>query len=165
MLRTLSLGLILFVLWVFLSGYFEPLFMSLGVASCVLCVLIARRMNLIDREGHPIQLLLRGLAYWPWLFWEILKANVDVARAILRPKMAVRPQVLHFKGSQKSDLGRVIYGNSITLTPGTVTIALEKELFEVHALTDGAAKDLKSGNMDRRIRGLEGLSPESEGNP
>lgn len=158
MLRTLSLGLVLFVLWTLLSGFFQPFFIWLGVASCVLGVLIARRMNLIDREGHPIQLILRGFTYWPWLFWEILKANVDIARAILHLKKTVRPQVLHFKGSQKSELGHVIYGNSITLTPGTVTIGLEKGLFEVHVLTDGAAKDLQSGNMDRRVTVLEGLS-------
>lgn len=145
-----------------LSGLTHPLLLWLGLASVTVTVLIAKRMDLIDREGHPIHLSLKGFAYWPWLLWEIAKANVDVARVILRRDMPIAPAILDIEGSQKSELGLVIYGNSITLTPGTVTVDLEGKRLQVHALTRTAADDLLSGVMDRRVALLEGLGPEEE---
>ena len=162
MLHALSLGFLLSVLWMLLSGLTHPLLLWLGLASVTVTVLIAKRMDLIDREGHPIHLSLKGFAYWPWLLWEIAKANVDVARVILRRDMPIAPAILDIEGSQKSELGLVIYGNSITLTPGTVTVDLEGKRLQVHALTRTAADDLLSGVMDRRVALLEGLGPEEE---
>jgi multicomponent Na+:H+ antiporter subunit E len=156
-LRAFSLGLVLFVLWFLLSGHATPLLLGLGVVSSLCVVLIARRMDVIDPEGHPIHLSWQAVLYWPWLVVEIFKANIDVARAIVRPRMPIRPTVLRVKASQKSDLGRVIYANSITLTPGTVTLSVDGETLEVHALTPGAAEDLLSGDMDRRVTIVEGL--------
>ena len=162
MLHALSLGFLLSVLWMLLSGLTHPLLLWLGLASVTVTVLIAKRMDLIDREGHPIHLSLKGFAYWTWLLWEIAKANVDVARVILRRDMPIAPAILDIEGSQKSELGLVIYGNSITLTPGTVTVDLEGKRLQVHALTRTAADDLLSGVMDRRVALLEGLGPEEE---
>ncbi len=158
MLQALSLGAVLYGLWLLLSGHYQPLLLGLGVASTIVVVLIARRMDLIDREGHPIHLSWRFLLYIPWLVWEIVKANIDIARVIVRPKMAIRPAVLRLKGTQKSELGHVIYANSITLTPGTVTIGLEEGVLSVHALTREAAEGLKSGDMDRRVAAVEGAA-------
>lgn len=156
MLRTLSLGFFMFVLWLLLSGHSEPLLIILGVASCVAVVYLSRRMDLIDHEGHPIHLSWRVLLYWPWLLWEIVKANVDVGRTILRREMPIALRVLNLKTTQRTELGRVIYANSITLTPGTVTIALEGEDVAVHALTTGGAEGLETGDMDRRVTAIEG---------
>jgi len=155
-LRTLSLGFFMFVLWLLLSGHSEPLLIILGVASCVAVVYLSRRMDLIDHEGHPIHLSWRVLLYWPWLLWEIVKANVDVGRTILRREMPIALRVLNLKTTQRTELGRVIYANSITLTPGTVTIALEGEDVAVHALTTGGAEGLETGDMDRRVTAIEG---------
>ncbi len=158
MLHALSLGLALFVLWVLLSGfYYVPLLLGLGVASAVLVVLIARRMDVIDHEGHPVNLSWRALTYWPWLIKEIGLANLDVARVILNPKMPLKIRTLDLKGSQKSELGHVIYGNSITLTPGTVTLLLDKNSLKVHAITETAAQGLLGGDMDRRVTAMEGM--------
>ena len=154
MLHALSMGLVLFVLWLLLSGIFEPLLLGLGVASCIVVVYIAHRMDVIDHEGHPIHLTWRTLLYFPWLAWEIVKANIDVALAIVRPIMAIEPRLLDIEAGQKDDLGRVIYANSITLTPGTVTIATEGSAFTVHALTRSAAEGLESGDMDRRVSAM-----------
>ena len=154
MLHALSMGLVLFVLWLLLSGIFEPLLLGLGVASCIVVVYIAHRMDVIDYEGHPIQLTWRTVFYFPWLVWEIVKANIDVGLAIVRPTMAIAPRLLDIEASQKNDLGRVIYANSITLTPGTVTINTEGSAFTVHALTRGAAEGLESGDMDRRVSAM-----------
>ena len=158
MLQALSLGAVLYGLWLLLSGHYQPLLLGLGVASTIVVVLIARRMDLIDREGHPIHLSWRFLLYLPWLGWEIVKANIDIARVIVRPKMVIGPTVLRLKGTQKSELGHVIYANSITLTPGTVTIGLEEGVLSVHALTRKAAEGLISDDMDRRVTAVEGAA-------
>ncbi len=156
MLHALSLGAFLYGLWLLLSGHFEPLLLGLGAASVVVVVLIARRMDLVDHEGHPVHLSWRFILYLPWLGWEIVKANIDIARVIVRPRMAIGPAVLRLKATQKSELGHVIYANSITLTPGTVTIGLDAGVLSVHALTREAAEGLKSGDMDRRVAAVEG---------
>lgn len=144
-----------------LSGFFVTLLLSLGMVSVALVVWIAHRMDVIDHEGHPIHLTIRALFYWPWLIVEIIKANIDVARAIVRRRMPINPSVIEVKATQETELGQVIYANSITLTPGTVTIAVDKDIMTIHALTRGAAKDLESGEMDRRVTNLE-AHPESE---
>lgn len=155
-LRSLSLGFVLMLLWVLMSGLTEPLSLALGAASAVVVVLLCRRMDVIDHEGHPIHLGWRSVFYWPWLVWEILKSNVQVARVILGRPMAIQPAVFKVRGSQKSELGHVIYGNSITLTPGTVTIGLERGQLTIHALTTEAADGVKSGAMDRRVTAMMG---------
>lgn len=155
MLHALSLGLVLFLLWLLLSGFFEILLLSLGIGSVITVVWIAYRMDVIDHEGHPIHLTMRALLYWPWLTVEIIKANIDVAAVIVRRKISINPSVIKVKATQATELGQVIYANSITLTPGTVTISVDKDIMTVHALTRGAAEDLESGEMDRRVTNVE----------
>jgi multicomponent Na+:H+ antiporter subunit E len=158
-LRAASLAVFLSLLWLLLSGYFtEPLLLGLGVASVLFVVFIAYRMQVFDPEGHPVHLILRALVYWPWLLKEIVLANIDVAKAIVSSPMAIAPTVFTVTGSQRSELGRVIYANSITLTPGTVTIDLVDDKLTVHALTPAGLEGVKSGVMDRRIAWLEGGS-------
>jgi len=154
--HTISLGSVLFALWLLLSGYLETWLLALGLASTALIVMIANRMDVIDHEGHPTHMTWRTILYWPWLAWEIVKANIDVALVILNPKMPIQPKVLKIKGSQVTELGHVMYANSITLTPGTVTLTLEDGVMEVHALTEDAAEGLLSGDMDARVHAVEG---------
>ena len=155
LLHSISLGLVLFGVWLLLSGFFEPLLLGLGVLSCVIVVLIANRMDVIDHEGHPVQLGWRILAYWVWLAVEIVKASLDVARRILDPKLPIDPVLVRVKASQASELGQVIYANSITLTPGTVTMQVEGGEFLVHAIAREMAEDLEGGEMDRRVTAVE----------
>jgi len=157
--HAISLGTVLAVLWMLLSGMFEPLLLGLGVASVVLTVWIAHHMDVVDHEGHPIHLGFRGLFYFPWLALEIIKANLNVARIILSPKMNIQPHIFKTKASQRSDVGLTTYANSITLTPGTVTITMEDDsTFEVHALTHAAREGVESLEMDRRCTAMEGMS-------
>jgi multicomponent Na+:H+ antiporter subunit E len=123
---------------------------SLGVAA------LASRMELLDKEGHPIYLLGRALWYWPWLIWEIIKAGVDVSKIILSPKMPISPTLINVRSSQKSAVGIVTYANSITLTPGTVSVELEGDEITVHAITRAGADDLAEGHMDRVVSRFEG---------
>lgn len=82
---------------------------------------------------------------------DIVIANAQVVREILRPRLAITPTVVEFESQQRSDLGKVILGNSITLTPGTVTLDIQGSRFRVHGLTREIAEDAASGVMDRRI--------------
>ena len=153
--RAVYLGLFLFGLWFLLSGSYVALLLALGFASSVFVVAIALRMHIVDRETHPIHLHSAIVFYWIWLTWQIVKANIDVARRVLDPRLPISPNLLRVKVTQKSDLGRVSYANSITLTPGTVSVGVEGDSILVHALTREAAEALATGEMDRRVTRIE----------
>ena len=153
------MGLFLFAIWVLLSGHYTPLLLVLGVLSTLLVVLLAARADLIDREIYPVLLKSSVLLYWFWLGREIIKSNIHVARLILDPAMPISPNVFTVRAFQKTELGRVAYANSITLVPGTVAMDVEEDVITVHALTMAAAKDLKRGDMNRRVCHVEGVFP------
>ncbi|MBL4690647.1 MAG: Na+/H+ antiporter subunit E [Rhodospirillales bacterium] len=155
MLHAISLGLALFGLWLLLSGYFAALLLGLGVASVGIIVWVAHHMDVIDHEGHPIHLSGRVFLYWPWLIKEIVKSNFHVARAIVSRDMPIRPSIFKVRSTQKTELGQVVYANSITLTPGTVTNEVNKDILTIHALTSDTAGDLQTGEMDRRATNME----------
>ena len=156
MLRAFGLGAILFGFWLALSGHYTPLLLSFGVGSCVLVVYLCHRMDTIDHEGVPIHVLGRTILYVPWLLKEIFVANFEVAKVILDPKLPISPRFVVFHGSQKSDLGRAIYANSITLTPGTITTGVEGQDFEIHALRAADLESEEQADMDRRCTWVEG---------
>ncbi|PHQ70443.1 MAG: hypothetical protein COB93_05455 [Sneathiella sp.] len=142
--------------WLLLSGHYTPLLIGFGIASCLLSALIAWRMAVVDHEGHPVHLGPKIIVYWGWLLVEIFKANLDVAKCVIFPAKYLRPVMFTTKVSQKSDLGKVIYANSITLTPGTVTVDLDNDTVMVHALTEASADGIKNGEMDRRVTAVMG---------
>ena len=156
MLHAISLSAVLFGTWLLLSGYFTILLISLGILSLAIAVGIALRMDVIDHESHPIHLTWRIPAYWVWLLIEIVKANIDVTKTILGVGDRATPTIINVKLSQQTELGQVIYANSITLTPGTISVELENGEIVVHALTKGSAADLSTGVMDRRVTRMEG---------
>lgn len=151
----LALAIVLGAAWWMLSGYTKPLLLMFGVLSIVLVLWIARRMRIDDDEGDLLGLLPRSLTYAPWLGLQIVKANLDVARRILSPTPAITPRLLRIKAGQRTDLGRTLYANSLTLTPSTVSIDLRGDEIVVHALTREAAEALLTGEMDRRVCALE----------
>jgi len=161
--RTLSLGVILFATWMLLSGEISlhhTLVFVLGIASVVLVLLIAVRMDVVDREGHPIHLTHRFIGYWFWLLVEIIKASIDVTKRIWSRDLPVSPTMFILKTSQPTELGQVIYANSITLTPGTVSVRLQGGNILVHAIAMEVGEDLAGGEMDRRVTRLEAKAVE-----
>jgi len=159
LLHAVSLGASLFGLWVVLSGHSEPLLLGLGLLSAGFVLFIALRMDIADHEGHPIHLNLLALGqYWVWLLKEIVKANLDVTRRVLRPSLPISPTIVSLETTQRSDVGRVIHANSITLTPGTVSIDVEGTIIEVHSLSKEAAQRMQTGEMDRLVTEVEGRS-------
>jgi multicomponent Na+:H+ antiporter subunit E len=151
----LSAFVVLFAFWLLLSGYFTAFLIAAGVGSAIAVVLFARRMELIDPEGHPISVWRLTVSYWPWLLKEILKSGWDVSRAILDPRLPISPTLVRFRPSQRTAVGLVTHANSITLTPGTITVEAAKGEFLVHALTASGAAGVVDSEMDRRIALLE----------
>ena len=152
----MKLLVVLVGVWLLLSGIMEPLILGFGVASSLVVAWIKLRAD--RRDGDPVPIALRFgrlPGYVLWLSWEIVKSNVDVARRILSPSLPVAPAVRWLPASQRSELTRVIYADSITLTPGTLSIDLTGEAVEVHALHEGSLDELERGEMDARVRGLD----------
>ena len=152
--KALLLFVFYFVIWLLLSGHYDPLLLTLGVLSCITCLYVTWKAKFIDEEGLPLHLLIRLPIYTVWLFKEIIKANVDTAKIIILNNPD--PQNFRVKSSQQTEAGKVTYANSITLTPGTVTTELDGDILEVHALSSDMADDVKSGVMDKKVSWLEG---------
>ena len=147
---------VLFAVWLLLSGHFDPLFIVFGVLTCTVAVWVCARMGVVDRESLPVHLVGRAAGYVPWLAWEVFKSNLRVARIILAPRPRLDPSIVHFRASQRTDLGRFIYANSITLTPGTVTTGVAGDDMEVHAIVQSEIDGSEENDMNRRVAALEG---------
>ncbi len=147
----ISLGALLFALWLGLSGQLNTLMLSLGLVSTLLVVYLAHRMDIIDKEIYPAHMTVLLLRFWMFLAREVIVANIDVIKRIFRPGKNISPQLFELPLTQKSDLSRVIYANAITMTPGTVSVNLDKKTITVHTLSIEAADELRSGRMARAI--------------
>ena len=156
LLRLASAVAFLFLFWVTLSGYFTPFLLSAGLASAVAVALFAVRMDVIDAEGHPVQLGWRIVGYWGWLSKEIVKSAWDVSKIIVNPRLPISPTLVSFRPGQRTSVGLAIHANSITLTPGTITMQTGGGEFLVHALTRAGAEGVTTGEMDRRVSACEG---------
>lgn len=149
--RIIITASLIFLFWFLLSGHTEPLFITLGVLSTALSVFLSRRMNIIDHESYPFHLSIRLLRYYFFLGKKIILANIDVIKRIIKPGHNISPQVIKLPVSKHTDLSKVIYANSITLTPGTVTLELSEDEIKVHALSQEGAADLKTGTLARAV--------------
>ena len=157
--RAVWLWAILVAIWLLLSEqtqHLEGLFIFFGLATCTVAVAVCVRMGVVDRESVPVHLAGRSLLYVPWLIREVLRSTLRVARIILAPRVRVDPSIVHFRASQRTDLGRFIYANSITLTPGTVTTGIAGDDLEVHALVQTEIDGSEENDMNRRVTALEG---------
>jgi multicomponent Na+:H+ antiporter subunit E len=156
LIRFFALFIALSVTWLLWSGiYDDPKILGLGMASCLGVVALTARMKGGDFESAPPGLWLRLLIYSPWIIWEIAKANVDVTLCVLgvRP---ISPRLIRVPTTQKTALGLTLYANSITLTPGTISLDVRDNHILVHALTADTAAGLADGNMDRKSTWVEG---------
>ena len=164
MMHKAKLALVLACIWVLLSGILSPLLLGFGLASSLAVAWLAARADRRDGEPIPFALPLVRLArYLLWLAWEIVKSNVDVSRRILSPGLPIAPAVRWLPASQRSELGRVVYADSITLTPGTLSIDLRDGWVEVHALNEESLDALERGlDMHDRVSRLEPAPSASE---
>ncbi len=145
-------------LWMLLSGHFEAFYLSLGAVSVALSCWLWWRAGLANEDRLSWRHVPRLLIYQAWLLKEIAWANWAVMREILRPQPAISPTVLRVLASQPDDLGRVIFANSITLTPGTIALEVDAQGVLVHALTTAGAESLATGTLDARVSAIYGTS-------
>lgn len=154
--RSIITSIVLFALWLMLSGIYKPLIIGFGAFSAIIAVYVGRRMDAVD--GQPVQIDLKPIAfirYNIWLMVQIAKSNWAVTKLILSPKMKLRQHLFHVPFTQKSDLAQTIFANSITLTPGTISIEVEDGTFLVHAI-DFDESDMEGlAEMDARVTASE----------
>jgi multicomponent Na+:H+ antiporter subunit E len=156
--RYVSLTAFLFAFWLVLSGHYTAFLVTAGLVCSVLTVLATNRMRVVDREGHPTEFFRGAVTYFPWLFWEIAKSGWAVTKLILDPRLPISPTMTVVTAGQRTPAGRATYANSITLTPGTITVAVAGDRLTVHALVLDGAVDLEGGQMDRRVSQFEGTA-------
>ena len=143
----------LVVFWIALSGHYTFLLLSLGAVSVALALLISTRMDKVDREGHPIGTFSwRVITYYLYLLKEILIANIAVTRMILSKTNSLSPNIYHLPAKNMSPMERVTYANSITLTPGTLTLEVGDDWLEVHSLSPELMTSLQEEEMANQVR-------------
>jgi multicomponent Na+:H+ antiporter subunit E len=154
--RIAALVMALLAFWLLLSGMYTPFLVLSGLGCAIAVAAITWRMGAADPEGHPVHLTAAAVTYWPWLIREIAVSGWQVTRIVLHPRLPISPALVRFTPSQRSTVGLVTHANSITLTPGTVTVEAEHGEFLVHALTRDGADGLANSEMDRRVSRFEG---------
>ncbi len=148
--------------WAALSWRYssEPLVFVLALASLAVVWWIGRRMEAVDGlqalPFHSLGMFARQLRYLPYLALQVVSANLTIARLVFQRRVLIEPRILRVRAGQRTALGRVIYANSITLTPGTVTLDVRDDEFLVHALLPASAGSILDGEMDREVSRLEG---------
>ena len=148
----LGTAIILFAFWLLLSGKFDAFHLTLGgVCSILVAYLFHDLLFANVRVGDMRVVTWRFIAYIPWLLRQIMMSNIHVASLVLRPRMPIRPQVLTFKTKLETNISCVTLANSITLTPGTITMDIKEGVYYVHALSKKVADDLEAGEMEDRV--------------
>lgn len=149
---------VMLAFWVVMSGMFDGFHLTLGVVSCLLVTHFSHNLLLEGDHRRWSRDFVGIVLYLPWLFWQIVLSNLQVAYVVLHPRMMdlIDPQLVRFKSVLKRPVSRVTFAQSITLTPGTITVSIEGDEFLVYALTREAAEGLP-GEMEQRVaRALEG---------
>ena len=157
----ISLTLLLFAFWVVLSGKIDAFHLSIGAASAV-CIargtqpLLLRTPAIVPDARHPLTAISWGrlLLYVPWLAWQVVLSGLEVAWVVLHPKMPISPCIIQFETPLPHELARLTLANSITLTPGTITLDVEGDTFVVHALTTNSAMALTPRSGQGRMQHL-----------
>lgn len=156
-LKPLILMLVLMLAWVLWSGIYTPLLLALGLGSCILALYLAYRIHYFDPEVFSLHVIPRLPRYWGWLLVEIARSSFTVARIILQRHMPISPTVVEFEAGSADPVSQVILGNSITLTPGAVTLDVHAGKLLVHCLTEEGAEELLSGEFNQRATTLTAL--------
>jgi multicomponent Na+:H+ antiporter subunit E len=156
--RIIGLAVALFCFWLLLSGHTTNWLIGAGAVTAILVALFGRRAGYADEEGFPLERVTGGVFYLPWLVVEIAKSALTVTGIILRPALPIAPRLVRVPAPQRTAVGLATYANSITLTPGTITIEVDRRRRElvVHALTAARAESVAEGEMGRRVARFEG---------
>ncbi len=161
-------------LWLLLSGHYDVFHISMGVFSALIVVLLHVRLRkyyffeeeLAEAKARMKDVFTvrlrygRVLFYIPWLIWQIVVASLQVAAVVLNPKMPIDPALLRFKTKHPNTSAKVILGNSITLTPGTITVQIKDDEFLVHALMEASSSGIVDDSLPGEVAKLYKKRPE-----
>ena len=154
--KILVLSILYGAIWTAFSGHFDFLLLSFGVVSVLIVLYTLRRMRIVDKTPVKFQINLMSLMMYSfWLIKEILKSNITVAKTILSPQIKVKQNIFHVPLTPKSEAAQVIFANSITLTPGTITVETEKKNLLVHSLNFSESTEDEIADMGNRVSGCE----------
>ena len=140
--------MVLFVFWVLLSASFEWIHLGLGL---ILSFAVAW-----SNAGHSsfvpkFRLWSRMLLYLPWLFYKIVQSSLHLSKLILHPALPIAPQLISVESKLNHHAAVVLLGNSITLTPGTITAEVDRNKLIVHAIDKVSGEDFESKQMESKI--------------
>lgn len=152
--QILLLLALLIAAWVLWSGLYQPLLLILGCFSCLLTVYLTHRMGYFENNVFALRFGVRLFGYWAWLAREVVRSSLEVARVVLNPSLPISPQIVEITATATHPVDQAMLGNSITLTPGTLTLDVHQGLIKVHCLTTSGADDLRKGEMNRRVAAL-----------
>lgn len=155
-LQVLVLAAVLVITWLGLSGFFKPLLLGLGAVSVAITLMFAHRTGFFDHAFGITRMAARLPGYWLWLLLEIVKSAIQVSRIVLSPKLPMNHRMVKLVLDDTEPMPGVILGNSITLSPGTITIDIDGREVLVHCISEEGAQDMESGELLRRIEKLRG---------
>jgi multicomponent Na+:H+ antiporter subunit E len=163
--RLVLISVTLFACWLLLSGHYETWLVVSGAVLSVLVVAFCLFKGITDEEGFPIEKLPRALVYWPWLGWQMALSALKVTRLILHPHLPISPTMVKVDALQKSAVGLTTYANSITLTPGTISVEVSEQgmAIWVHAITRENAEGFADDEMNRRVAWMDGAEQSGTG--
>lgn len=151
-------AVILSVFWLLLSGYIEPMMLSFGAVSVVIVLLALKRMDAVDHEPRGISINHQTVHYFLWLLGQIFSSSLLVTKLIWGSSNKLSPSLAKIQAKNVPPNKRVLYANSITLTPGTLSVDLEDEDITVHALQQSSIEELEQGDMERKITDIWGAN-------
>lgn len=149
-------AILLSAYWLLLSGYIQPLLLSFGAVSVALVLFVLKRMDDVDQEPQQLGTGLRLIRYLPWLTGQIISSSIQVTKLIWGSPKNVSPSLAKISAKNVHPNSRTLYANSITLTPGTLSVDLVDGELTVHALQKSSLDELEEGEMERKITGIWG---------
>ena len=163
MVHMTCLALVLFAFWMVLSGRTETKFVVYGILTAVVTTWVTYPLLLDPNKDGSKKYYVFGFSipkmimYFFWLMWQLVLANIDVLLATTGQELNIDPKVVRFRFKADNPMASVILANSITLTPGTVTMNVTDDgVYEIHALTVGAAAGVLDGGMQKKVADLYG---------
>ena len=149
-------AVVLSIFWLLLSGFIEPLLLSFGAISVVIVLFILKRMDRVENEPGQIGTSIRLIRYTPWLIGQVFSSAIHVTKLIWGSPDKVSPAIAKINVKDVPASSRVLYANSITLTPGTLSVDLDESEVTVHALHRSSIEELQEGQMEKKITGIWG---------
>ncbi len=152
----IAIFLILFGTWMVFSGLFDAFHLTLGAISCLVVTLISSSFFFEDREagvGQRLQQILRIPGYLLWLLYQIALSNLHILKLALTPGdlKGLDPSLVRVKTKLKTDFGKYALANSITLTPGTITIELDEDELLIHSISEHTKSGVEDDSMEQKI--------------